>query len=152
MYMKRKGYEELLVWKTRDQGTTAMLIEGARRVGKISLQKSIRVIFTLTFLALIQDCWRYSRSFHTTLMSSSLDCLCFSERHCIAANPALFLTKYSFSLLQGNSLSTLSLTAVMTTLKRGRSSVSRAILQILFCRLKKSVWPSIHWTLKSFSM
>ena len=39
MYMKRKGYEELLAWKTRDQGTTAMLIEGARRVGKSFLAK-----------------------------------------------------------------------------------------------------------------
>ena len=31
---RRKAYERLLKWKTESHGTTAMLIEGARRVGK----------------------------------------------------------------------------------------------------------------------
>lgn len=31
---KRKIYDDLLAWKKRSQGTTALLIEGARRVGK----------------------------------------------------------------------------------------------------------------------
>ena len=34
---KRKCYDKLLAWKTREQGATAMLIEGARRVGKSTL-------------------------------------------------------------------------------------------------------------------
>ena len=34
---KRKIYGELLEWKTRAHGTTALLIEGARRVGKSTL-------------------------------------------------------------------------------------------------------------------
>lgn len=32
--MKRKIYGRLLDWKTKRQGETALLIEGARRVGK----------------------------------------------------------------------------------------------------------------------
>ena len=34
MEIKRKIYDKLLEWKTRDQGECALLIEGARRVGK----------------------------------------------------------------------------------------------------------------------
>ncbi|MDE6017935.1 MAG: ATP-binding protein [Muribaculaceae bacterium] len=32
--MKRKIYERLLEWKEKDQGSTAVMIEGARRIGK----------------------------------------------------------------------------------------------------------------------
>ena len=32
--LKRKIYHELLAWKTKSNGTTAMMIDGARRVGK----------------------------------------------------------------------------------------------------------------------
>lgn len=34
MDLKRKAYDQLLKWKTKSNGETAMLIEGARRVGK----------------------------------------------------------------------------------------------------------------------
>ncbi len=36
---KRKAYEKLLAWKTESAGKTAILIEGARRVGKTTLVK-----------------------------------------------------------------------------------------------------------------
>ncbi len=32
--MKRKIYEDILKWKNESNGKTALLIEGARRVGK----------------------------------------------------------------------------------------------------------------------
>ena len=32
--MKRKAYQQLLDWKQREQGTSALLVQGARRVGK----------------------------------------------------------------------------------------------------------------------
>ena len=32
--LKRKIYDELLSWKINSNGTTAMMIDGARRVGK----------------------------------------------------------------------------------------------------------------------
>ncbi len=37
--LRRKAYQDLLAWKERSQGSTAMLIEGARRVGKSTLAK-----------------------------------------------------------------------------------------------------------------
>ena len=37
MVFKRKKYEELLQWKQDSKGATAMLVEGARRVGKSTL-------------------------------------------------------------------------------------------------------------------
>ena len=32
--MKRKIYDQLLLWKNKRKGKSAMMIEGARRVGK----------------------------------------------------------------------------------------------------------------------
>ena len=37
--MKRKIYDALLSWKERDQGKTALMIQGARRVGKSYIVK-----------------------------------------------------------------------------------------------------------------
>lgn len=37
MFFRRKLYDRLVEWKRRDAGRTALLIEGARRVGKTSL-------------------------------------------------------------------------------------------------------------------
>ncbi len=40
MLLVRKAYQDLLKWKQTDQGRTALLIEGARRVGKSFLAKT----------------------------------------------------------------------------------------------------------------
>ena len=37
MIFKRKIYDELLQWKRTDEGRTAVLIQGARRVGKSTI-------------------------------------------------------------------------------------------------------------------
>ena len=37
---RRKAYDTLKEWKDRSNGSTAMLIEGSRRVGKSTLAKS----------------------------------------------------------------------------------------------------------------
>ena len=39
MIFKRKIYDELLQWKRTDEGRTAVLILGARRVGKSTIAK-----------------------------------------------------------------------------------------------------------------
>ena len=39
MIFKRKIYDELLQWKRTDEGRTAVLIQGARRVGKSTIAK-----------------------------------------------------------------------------------------------------------------
>lgn len=40
MIFKRKLYQDMLEWKQRSQGKTALLIEGARRVGKTTLSET----------------------------------------------------------------------------------------------------------------
>lgn len=37
MIFKRKIYNQLLDWKNKDNGSTAILIKGARRVGKSTI-------------------------------------------------------------------------------------------------------------------
>lgn len=37
--LKRKIYDDLVAWKQRSGGTTALLIDGARRVGKSFIAK-----------------------------------------------------------------------------------------------------------------
>jgi predicted AAA+ superfamily ATPase len=37
--LKRKAYDRLLTWKRERKGSTAVLLEGARRVGKSTLAK-----------------------------------------------------------------------------------------------------------------
>ena len=37
MYFKRKAYDELLEWKDKYAGKYAVLLEGARRVGKSTI-------------------------------------------------------------------------------------------------------------------
>ena len=37
MVFKRKIYQKMLAWKRESQGETALLIEGARRVGKSTI-------------------------------------------------------------------------------------------------------------------
>lgn len=39
MIFKRKIYDELLQWKRTDDGRTAVLLQGARRVGKSTIVK-----------------------------------------------------------------------------------------------------------------
>lgn len=41
MEIQRKAYEKLLEWKREPSGKTAMLIEGARRVGKSTIAKRL---------------------------------------------------------------------------------------------------------------
>ena len=40
MNLKRKIYEKLVNWKRESQGTSSVLIEGARRVGKSYIAKT----------------------------------------------------------------------------------------------------------------
>ena len=44
--MKRKFYDRMLKWKEQSNGRSALMIEGARRVGKSYLAEEIVVLFT----------------------------------------------------------------------------------------------------------
>lgn len=40
MFFKRKIYDKLLEWKNETKGTKAILIEGARRIGKSTIAQA----------------------------------------------------------------------------------------------------------------
>ena len=40
--LKRKIYDALIAWKNSSKGTTAMMIDGARRVGKSYIASNLR--------------------------------------------------------------------------------------------------------------
>ena len=42
IYFKRKMYERMLQWKKERDGATALLIQGARRIGKSTLAEEFR--------------------------------------------------------------------------------------------------------------
>ena len=44
--MKRKIYQQLLDWKEQRQGEVALLIEGARRIGKSDIVEELAVMNT----------------------------------------------------------------------------------------------------------
>ena len=73
MFFRRKLYDRLVEWKKRDAGRSALLIEGARRVGKTSLVREFgkneyrSVAFIDFFKAPKSRCLRRSR---TTSQSS----------------------------------------------------------------------------------
>ena len=66
---KRKIYEKLLQWKEQRKGATALLIEGARRVGKSTIVKQ----FAQSEYKSYMDCLSTSPSFipgHKTIWES----------------------------------------------------------------------------------
>ena len=52
MYLERKAYEKLQNWKKTRCGKTALLIEGARRVGKTTLARTFAAREYETFIHL----------------------------------------------------------------------------------------------------
>lgn len=60
MIFKRKIYDRMLEWKTRSQGKTALLIEGARRVGKSTITEEFAKQEYETYIVL--DFSRVSRA------------------------------------------------------------------------------------------
>ena len=53
---KRKIYSKLVEWKNRSNGETAILIEGARRIGKTSVAKEFAYLMIyLTSISFLRD-------------------------------------------------------------------------------------------------
>ena len=53
---RRKIYDKLLEWKTESDGRTALLIEGARRVGKSTVVKnSLKTNMKVTSLLIFES-------------------------------------------------------------------------------------------------
>ncbi len=69
---KRKAYEKLLAWKTRSNGKTALLVEGARRVGKSTLVRELganeyRSCLVIDFFQAPDEVKQYFRDYSNNL-------------------------------------------------------------------------------------
>lgn len=60
---KRKIYQEMLRWKEERQGETALLIEGARRIGKSTIVEEFakKRIFFVYIGGFLEDSYRNQR-------------------------------------------------------------------------------------------
>lgn len=72
---KRKLYDKMLDWKQTRDGSTALLIKGARRVGKSTIAEefaktSIKAIYSSTLLMHQQPCGRLLTTFLTAIIFS----------------------------------------------------------------------------------
>ena len=78
--LKRKAYEKLLEWKQQQAGKTAVLIEGARRVGKSTLAKEFglneyKSCLVIDFFQASDEVKQYFRDY-----SNDLDASCSTAR------------------------------------------------------------------------
>ena len=74
--LKRKIYDELVAWKSSSNGTTAMMIDGARRVGKSYIAEAFAKAEYKSYILidldeLPQTYWIYSPTIALILIFSS---------------------------------------------------------------------------------
>ena len=68
---KRKIYDELLAWKSTSQGSTALLVEGARRVGKSTVVEEFAKAEYETYLLI--DFTKVTDDFRQTFLDTRSD-------------------------------------------------------------------------------
>lgn len=84
---ERKAYEKLAFWKDSSRGSTALLIEGARRVGKSTIaeefgRRNYASYMLVDFSKAPMMCWATSSTCATTSTRSSCTCHPSTEWNC----------------------------------------------------------------------
>ena len=73
--LKRKIYDELVAWKSSSNGTTAMMIDGARRVGKSYIAEAFAKAEYKSYILIdfgrAPTYWTYSSTIAMILIFSS---------------------------------------------------------------------------------
>lgn len=110
--LKRKIYNDLVAWKQRSGGTTALLIDGARRVGKSFIAKEFaeneyRSHIIIDFGNVPKDVLDIFENDSTDLDMFLPSCPFSSEHSSTAESPSSCLTRYSSSPAHGSLSSTL---------------------------------------------
>lgn len=126
---ERKAYEKLASWKDSSQGSTALLIEGARSVGKAPSRRNsddgtMRRICSSTSRKPPMTCWATSSTCATTSTRSSCTCHPSTEWNCTGGTASSFSTRCSCTRRPARPSSSWWLTGVTTTSRRGRLSPS----------------------------
>lgn len=85
--LRRKIYNDLVAWKQRSGGTTALLIDGARRVGKSFIAKEFAANEYKAISLLISEMSR--RMCWTSLKMTAPTSICFCQAVRLLRNTAL---------------------------------------------------------------
>ena len=100
MIFKRKIYDKLLEWKELSAGTSAVLLEGARRIGKSTIAEEFakREYDDYMILDFVKESKDVRNNFFENM--DDLDAFseiyfCLRERVCKEKGVSLFLTRFS---------------------------------------------------------
>ena len=105
--LRRKIYNDLVAWKQRSGGTTALLIDGARRVGKSFIAKEFAAISLLISEMSRRMCWTSLKMTAPTSICFLPSCPSSSEHSFTTESPSSCLTRCSSSPAHGSLSSTL---------------------------------------------
>jgi hypothetical protein len=120
--LKRKIYDDLLAWKTRSKGATALMIDGARRVGKSFLceyfaQSEYKSHIIIDFGNAPKDILDLFDNDSSSLDLFFAKLSAFYSKSLHQENLSSSLTRCNSSLVQGNSSNILLPTADMILLR-----------------------------------
>ncbi len=133
---KRKFYDEMLEWKNRDQGASALLIEGARRVGKSTIAEAFAKREYDSYLAIDfseapQEVLDLFRQYRQDLETFFTYLSAYYEVNLVPRHSVIIFDEVQSFLLRANSLNDWWLMAVSITLKLGRCCPSIRMSKIL---------------------
>ena len=131
--MKRKIYDKLLEWKKNHKGDTALLIEGARRIGKSYIVEEFARKEYESYI------WNFTSGGN----------LLHARRKARKPVPWSYSTKYSSAPVPVQPSSTWSQTGVMTILRLARLFPLRRMSRTSCCHPKNMPLKCFRWTLRN---
>lgn len=153
--LRRKIYNDLVAWKQRSGGTTALLIDGARRVGKSFIAKEFaaneyKSHIIIDFGNVPKDVLDIFENDSTDLDMFLPSCPSSSEHSFTTESPSSCLTRCSSSPAHGSLSSTLWRMGATIIWKPVLSSGSRRTSRTLSSHRRRNIWRCSPWTLRNF--
>ncbi len=154
--LKRKAYDKLLKWKHESAGKTALLIEGARRVGKSTLARTFgeteyKSCLVIDFFQAPAEVKQYFEDYRTDFDSLFLYLSVFYNVKLYEHETLIVFDEVCRCTRKHADSSSISLqTDVTTTSKLDPCSASSRTLKISSSHPRKSLWNLSPSTLRSF--
>ena len=153
--LKRKAYDKLLKWKHESAGKTALLIEGARRVGKSTLARMFgeteyKSCLVIDFFQAPAEVKQYFEDYRTDFDSLFLYLSVFYNVKLYEHETLIVFDEVQMYRKHADSSSISLQTDVTTTSKLDPCSASSRTLKISSSRPRKSLWNLSPSTLRSF--
>ena len=153
--LKRKAYDKLLKWKHESAGKTALLIEGARRVGKSTLARTFgeteyKSCLVIDFFQAPAEVKQYFEDYRTDFDSLFLYLSVFYNVKLYEHETLIVFDEVQMTRKHADSSSISLQTDVTTTSKLDPCSASSRTLKISSSHPRKSLWNLNPSTLRSF--